>query len=160
MPASSIQNRPTLPKPISLPLGLLPNRLHSAVLGRALNRVFAEDIVEAELDFLEGKVVEISILDAKTAFSVEMDAGSFRSAAGKPSDLKISGTVYDFLLLLTGQEDPDTLFFQRHLLMEGDTGLGVHLKNFLAGVDLESLPLATMVNPALLRCVSMYERFA
>lgn len=160
MPATSIQSRPKLPKPIALPLGLLPNRLHSLVLSRALNRVFAEDIVEGELDFLEGKVVEIQILDAKSAFSVKMNAGCFQSAAGQPSDLKVSGTVYDFLLLLTGQEDPDTLFFQRHLLMEGDTGLGVHLKNFLAGVDLEGLPLASVVNPALLRCVSMYERFA
>ena len=159
MPNSSIQ-RPQLPKPVSLPLGLLPNRLHSHVLARALNKVFAEEIIEGELDFLEERVVEVRVRDAKTAFAVRMEGGSFVSAAGKPSDLTISGSLYDFLLLLTGREDPDTLFFQRHLLMEGDTGLGVHLKNFLASVDPDSLPLASVVNPALLRCVSLYERFA
>ena len=66
--------------------------------------------------------------------------------------------TYDFLLLIADREDPDTLFFQRRLRMSGDTALGVHLKNFLASVDLESLPLATLVRPGLDRALHLYER--
>ena len=66
----------------------------------------------------------------------------------------------DRLLLITGREDPDTLFFQRRLRMQGDTELGVYLKNFLASVDPASLPLGTLVQPALQRGLSVYERLA
>jgi O2-independent ubiquinone biosynthesis accessory factor UbiT len=38
-------------------------------------------------------------------------------------------------------EDPDTLFFQRRLVIEGDTELGLGVKNFLDGLDEERLPL-------------------
>lgn len=35
-------------------------------------------------------------------------------------------------------EDPDTLFFNRRLLIEGDTDLGLRVKNMLDGVELEA----------------------
>lgn len=47
----------------------------------------------------------------------------------------IEGTLYDFLVLIDRQEDPDTLVFQRRLAIEGDTELGLRVKNFL---DMES----------------------
>ncbi|MGB7997639.1 MAG: SCP2 sterol-binding domain-containing protein, partial [Photobacterium halotolerans] len=36
--------------------------------------------------------------------------------------------------------DPDTLFFQRRLTMQGDTELGLAVKNLLDSLDLDSLP--------------------
>jgi predicted lipid carrier protein YhbT len=51
-------------------------------------------------------------------------------------DLAISATAYDFLMLGTRQEDPDTLFFSRRLLVEGDTELGLIAKNTLDAVEL------------------------
>ncbi|MGL4734573.1 MAG: ubiquinone anaerobic biosynthesis accessory factor UbiT, partial [Enterovibrio sp.] len=44
------------------------------------------------------------------------------------------------LLLAARKEDPDTLFFQRRLLIEGDTALGLQVKNALDSVDLSALP--------------------
>lgn len=38
------------------------------------------------------------------------------------------------------QEDPDTLFFQRRLLISGETDLGLEVKNLLDAVDPEQLP--------------------
>ena len=89
-----------------------------------------------------------------------MSGGVFAEAGAGLADLSISGTVYDYLLLITGREDPDTLFFQRHLTMDGDTGLGVHLKNVLAAIEMERLPLPKRFRPAIDRCLSFYERFA
>jgi predicted lipid carrier protein YhbT len=45
------------------------------------------------------------------------------------------GELHAYLKLLTRQEDPDTLFFNRQLSIEGDTELGLAIKNLLDGID-------------------------
>jgi len=152
--------RPRLPKPLALPLKLLPRRIHGFALGKLLNQVFKGEMQEGELDFLEQRSVLIKVTDAGLAYAVSMRQGRFVEASGQVPDLTISGSVYDYLLLITGREDPDTLFFQRHLTMDGDTGLGVHLKNMLAAVEMERLPLPKNFRPAIDRCLSLYERLA
>jgi O2-independent ubiquinone biosynthesis accessory factor UbiT len=152
--------RPKLPKPLSLPLKLLPAKLHGYALSKILNQVFKREITEGELDFLEGRTVCIDVTDAGLRYTVSMQQGLFVEAGNQPAALTIRGSVYDYLLLVTNREDPDTLFFQRHLTMDGDTGLGVHLKNMLAAVEMESLPLPSRFRPAIDRCLAVYERFA
>ena len=51
------------------------------------------------------------------------------TASGAPYDLRISASTRDFIALALRQEDPDALFFDRRLLMEGDTDLGLVVKN-------------------------------
>jgi predicted lipid carrier protein YhbT len=51
----------------------------------------------------------------------------------------ISATTRDYLALALREEDPDTLFFSRRLLMEGDTDLGLLVKNTLDAVDWDSV---------------------
>lgn len=157
---STPARRPRLPKPLALPLKLLPRKLHGYALSKILNQVFKREMSEGELDFLEGRTVCIKVSDAALSYSVSMRQGLFEEAAGQPVDLTISGTVYDYLLLITNREDPDTLFFQRHLMMDGDTGLGVHLKNMLAAIEMENLPLPSRFQPAIDRCLAVYEKFA
>jgi predicted lipid carrier protein YhbT len=48
----------------------------------------------------------------------------------------LSATVSAFLQMLTRQEDPDTLFFHRRLAIEGDTELGLLVKNLLDRIEL------------------------
>ncbi len=158
--AARSSRRPRLPKPLALPLKLLPRKLHGYALSKILNQVFKRDMAEGELAFLEGRTVSIHVVDAGLRYSVSMREGSFVEAGGQASDLSVSGSVYDYLLLVTGREDPDTLFFQRHLTLDGDTGLGVHLKNMLAAIEMERLPLPRHFRPAIDRCLSLYERFA
>jgi len=155
-----VTKRPLLPKPLALPLKLFPKRVHGFALGKLLNQVFKREMEEGEFDFLEQRTVLIKVSDAGLAYAVSMQQGRFKEAASRPADLTISGSVYDYLLLITGREDPDTLFFQRHLTMDGDTGLGVHLKNMLAGVEMERLPLPKSFRPAIDRCLTFYERLA
>jgi len=151
--------RPQLPRVLTLPLRLLPERLHGAMAARLLERVFAAQRTDGELDFMEGKSVCIRVLDAGIDLGLSAGSKGFESRPqGHDTDLVIEGMAYDFLLLITGQEDPDTLFFQRRLHMSGDTALGVHLKNFLASVDPDSLPLAAVVRPSLERGLHLYER--
>ncbi len=158
--AARSSRRPRLPKPLALPLKLLPRKLHGYALSKMLNQVFKREMAEGELEFLEGRTVSIHVRDAELHYTVAMREGGFVEAGGQAADLTVTGSVYDYLLLVTGREDPDTLFFQRHLTMDGDTGLGVHLKNMLAAVEMERLPLPRNFRPAIDRCLSFYERWA
>ena len=153
--------RPVLPRPMVLPLGLIPERFDSFVFARVLNQVFKPHLRDGELDFLEGHDVSLRITDAQKRFAVRLQDGAFHGVpAGTAHDLEISGTLYDFLLLAAGREDPDTLFFQRHLSMQGDTGLGVYLKNFLAGVDPGDLNMPAFFHSALAKGLDWYQRLA
>jgi predicted lipid carrier protein YhbT len=43
--------------------------------------------------------------------------------------------------MMLREEDPDTLFFNRKLIIEGDTELGLIVKNLLDSVDWSTTPL-------------------
>jgi len=156
---NTIVKRPQLPRLLGLPLRLAPARLNSALTARLLEQIFTEQRTDGELDFMEGRTACIRVLDAGIELNLTAGADGFQSMPpGQAVDLSIEGTAYDYLLLITGREDPDTLFFQRHLRMTGDTALGVHLKNFLASVDPDTLPLAGLVRPGLAQGLNWYER--
>jgi predicted lipid carrier protein YhbT len=56
-------------------------------------------------------------------------------------DLIISASAQDFYRLAKREEDPDTLFFSRRLVMEGDTELGLMIKNTLDAMELNVFEL-------------------
>lgn len=151
--------RPRFPLVLTFPLRLVPNRLHSSLVAILLERVFSEQRAEGELDFMEGKTARIRVLDTGIELGLTVGPDGFESRSlNHQADLVIEGSAYDYMLLITGREDPDTLFFQRCLRMSGDTALGVHLKNFLASVDPDSLPLSGLVRPGLDSGLRLYER--
>ena len=67
----------------------------------------------------------------------------FAALPRQPStDLTIAATGPDFLKLAQRKEDADTLFFSRRLSMEGDTELGLVVKNTLDALELPVLNLS------------------
>ncbi|MEW8026883.1 MAG: SCP2 sterol-binding domain-containing protein [Candidatus Thiodiazotropha sp.] len=153
----AVKQRPKVPKPLSIPLRLIPKRAHGVILSSVLNRLFRNELLEGELDFLEGRIVQIKVTDLWLGYNLTLINGAISEASGRKADLSISGSVYDYLLLISGKEDPDTLFFQRHLVMDGDTGLGVHLKNMLSAIELDQLPLPADIRPYMERFIRVYE---
>jgi predicted lipid carrier protein YhbT len=135
---SYLKPAPTLPRPLALPLALIPPVVHSTMLVTAMNRILAPELADGELDFLQEKVMLIRVTDAKISCRITLDEGKLRAASGdRPHDLSIEGTVYDYLLLTTRREDPDTLFFNRRLRLGGSTELGLFVKNFLDSLELD-----------------------
>jgi predicted lipid carrier protein YhbT len=45
-------------------------------------------------------------------------------------------------MIAARKQDPDTLFFQRRLVIEGDTELGLYVKNLMDAIELEQMPKA------------------
>src|SRR3546814_17833041 len=60
------------------------------------------------------------------------------------SDL-VRGTATDLLLLAARLADADTLFFQRRLVLTGDTELGLTVRNLLDRLPWEAVPLAVRI---------------
>ena len=54
-------------------------------------------------------------------------------------------TGSDLLMIAARKQDPDTLFFQRRLVIEGDTELGLYVKNLMDAIELEQMPKALRV---------------
>ncbi len=134
----SLPRTPMMPRPLALPLGILPTAVNSKVLAKILNNLFAPELEDGELDFLQGRVMMIRVSDARLTYRITLSDGELIAAAGgKKDDLSIEGSVYDFLLLATRREDPDTLFFNRRLRLGGDTELGLYAKNFLDSIELD-----------------------
>ncbi|MCK5525074.1 MAG: SCP2 sterol-binding domain-containing protein [Thiomargarita sp.] len=135
-----INNLPKFPRLFALPLGLIPHQVHSTVLATMLSRILVQSLREGELDFMRRRVLLIRVTDVQLDFCLTLIGE--RLVARQQCDvhdLAIEGSLYDFLLLATRREDPDTLFFNRRLRLSGNTELGLYLKNFLDSLEPEEL---------------------
>lgn len=97
-----------------------------------LNRTFSGPLAEGEFDALEGRGITLAIEDLGMALTLTL-AGGRLTVCAEPGEATIRGGWREFLCLATRREDPDALFFQRRLLIEGDTELGLMAKNLLDG---------------------------
>ncbi len=152
--------KPSLPlKLLSLPVSLIPVMIHSRAIVTVLNQVFAETLRDGEMSFLEGHTVRIQVLDLRLMFYIKLQHDRLKAGNSTiPPALSISGNLYEFLQLAARTEDADTLFFQRRLRMEGDTELGLALKNFLDGLDVDSFWLAKQTSRIARKSLPLYER--
>ena len=155
---SAEQNRPVLPVGFRFMLSIAPAPVKHRIITMVLNELFKTAAAEGDLDFVRGHRINIVVADAGLKFCVGMDAGKLVITEAQPKpDLSITGNVHTFLLLATRSEDPDTLFFNRILKTEGDTDLGLYLKNFLADLDPETLPNHTIVDTILRNALRIAE---
>ena len=134
--------RPIAKKLIGVPGRLVPYAAQKPVLSMVLNEAFREPIRHGELDFLEGAKVRIKITDLYIDWLITVGVDRFIPTDRKlEDDVCISGESLDFVLLATRQADPDTLFFQRRIRIEGDTELGLGVKNTMDSMDWDDLPM-------------------
>ncbi|MBT3196342.1 MAG: hypothetical protein HN842_10120 [Gammaproteobacteria bacterium] len=155
---SELTNRPQLPPFLSAPLQLVPDLIHTQLLVRVLNHLFKQPLQEGELDFLESRTAVIRLLDGGVEFRFTKGRKKLVAHSGSSSvDLAISGNLYDFIQLSLGKEDPDTLFFQRRIRLEGDVELGLEIKNLLYGLELDSLTMPTPLRKLVRGAVDHYQ---
>jgi predicted lipid carrier protein YhbT len=160
LPGKPAESHPLFPTPLSLPLRAIPSSIHNRALVTALNRIFSTDLKDGELDFLQEKLVHISIEDTGVEYRFTLkDDKLVPGNMSQSPDLSLKGTVYDYLLLASRQEDTDTLFFSRRLHMQGDTELGLYVKNFLDGLDMDSHKIPAYLESVLQKSLPLYVRF-
>ncbi|MCK7546554.1 SCP2 domain-containing protein [Marinobacter koreensis] len=112
----------------------VPVPIKQLIAEAPLNRMFAEAIAEGEFDEFEGRRIRLEISGGQPGLTLGFWAGRLRVIDG-PGEATIRGSVSAFRKLARREQDPDQLFFQRRLVIEGDTELGLGLKNLLDSLD-------------------------
>ena len=132
----------TIPAPVGQLLGRLPAFPGSLAFVTGLNLALAKKLNPDVTQMLVGKKLRLCVTDAQWAFDFEWKTDRFLACQNRGSaDLTISASAHDFVKLARRQEDPDTLFFNRRLAMEGDTELGLLVKNTIDAIELPVLDL-------------------
>ena len=130
----------TLPKPLARIASRLPQKPPARMLTLALNFGLDRIVPRDSLEALSGRHLRLCVLDAGLSLDFTYGVAGFvpRAAAGQP-DLTLSANLRDYIALALREEDADTLFFGRRLRMEGDTDLGLLVKNTLDAVDWDEM---------------------
>ncbi len=134
-----------LPDPVGTLLSMLPVYPGSVLFVAGLNLALAPHLQGEIWQALQQKKLRLKVLDARLAFNFSWKDQAFSAIANSgAADLTIGASAHDLLLLAQRREDPDTLFFSRRLVMEGDTELGLLVKNTLDAIDLSVFERANL----------------
>lgn len=114
-----------------------------------LNSCLKEQLEEGVFDYLEGRLLLIEISDAKVAVLLSAEKSRLRcqkvlspkdAVESVKSDAILSLDMLSAIALTQQEIDPDTLFFQRKLRIQGDTELAHQVKNTLDTLPPEVVP--------------------
>jgi len=137
-----VQLGPTL---MSVPVKMTPFALKRQVLEQVLSWQFRQALADGELDFLEGRWLSIEVRDIGLRWFTSVDHDKLVVSQSAEADVSFSADASDLLMIAARKQDPDTLFFQRRLVIEGDTELGLYVKNVMDAIELEQMPKALRV---------------
>jgi predicted lipid carrier protein YhbT len=130
---------PVVQAPLRTALRIAPERLLAPVLAALFTHLVRGQALQGRLATLAGKRVSLLIMDLPCELRFRITdrglADGWSSHGQQPWDVRIRGTYADFWLMATRAEDPDTLFFNRRLAIEGDTETGLTLKNLLDALE-------------------------
>lgn len=130
------------PEFLALPVSLTPFAVKKTVLQQLLNWQFRHALAEGELDFLNGRLLGIGIADLNLQWITTLEDGRLAVLQQSEADVWFRGNANDLLLVAARKADPDMLFFQRRLVIEGDTELGLEVKNVMDAIEPEAMPTA------------------
>ncbi|EKJ6247621.1 TPA: SCP2 domain-containing protein [Escherichia coli] len=127
---------------LSVPVKLTPFALKRQVLEQVLSWQFRQALDDGELEFLEGRWLSIHVRDIDLQWFTSVVNGKLVVSQNAQADVSFSADASDLLMIAARKQDPDTLFFQRRLAIEGDTELGLYVKNLMDAIELEQMPKA------------------
>lgn len=148
-----------LPRPVGALLSSLPAYPGSLLLVSSLNLVLAKQLPDDVRQLLLNKKLRIHVRDARLTFDFVWTGQRFAACQkGQATNLTLSASALDFLRLAQRQEDPDTLFFSRRLSIEGDTELGLVVKNALDALELPVFDLQQLAPHQVLARLALWRR--
>lgn len=132
-----------MPRPSRLlaPLRVLPSAPLEVVIAGVTSRLLAEPLADGALEGLAGGALVVRMSDPEVELRFTVVGGCVYPASPRDEPrVVVRAALDDLVLVLAQRTDPDTLFFQRRLRLEGDTALGLEVKNLLDTVDPAVLP--------------------
>jgi predicted lipid carrier protein YhbT len=113
----------------------LPMQPPTFALTLALNRWLLPRIPADARAALSNRTVQVDVTDLGLSLKIQLQTRGFVLApSGSKVELRIAAASQTFWRLMRGSDDADRLFFERALVMEGDTELGLILKNTIDAI--------------------------
>ncbi|MDM4767259.1 SCP2 sterol-binding domain-containing protein [Pelomonas sp. SE-A7] len=113
----------------------LPMEPPAFLLAAALNRLLLPRLDAAARGPLSGRAVQVDVSDLGLSLKLQLGPRGFAPASREAAiALRIVAEAPSYWRLLRGSDDADRLFFERALVMEGDTEMGLVLKNTLDAI--------------------------
>ncbi len=110
----------------------LPSAPPSWLASQVLNTVLWPRLPADARHAMNGRVMSLEVTDMGWRVRLRGLSHGFVAAGDAPAhDLRIAAELAGWWRLARGEDDPDRLFFDQVLVMEGDTELGLVLKNTL-----------------------------
>lgn len=130
-----------LPRITAQIMKALPHPIEKKALEHLINKALRESLDAGEFHFLKEQTVQLHVADVGWSITLTgTENGRISVIQTFNADTRISGTAQDLIYLAAGYIDPDTLFFQRRLCIEGNVALGLEVKNTLDGFNRTSIP--------------------
>lgn len=86
--------------------------------------------LRSALEPLQGRTVRLELKELGFGPQLTLVGPLLLPAFGH-ADVTVRARLADYVALALRREDPDTLFFSRRMVIEGDTALGLVVKNAL-----------------------------
>lgn len=128
------------PRFLRMPLQWVPFGVQKQALEQLLGWMFRQAMEDGELNFLQHRWLQVEVPDLNLSWFVSVQNAQLVVAKQAQPDVIFRGNTNELILIAARVEDPDTLFFQRRLTIEGDTELGLYVKNLLDALDMEQMP--------------------
>lgn len=113
----------------------LPIQPPSLLAALALDRLLLPRLDDTQKALLGQRAVEVEVVELGLRVRLVLGARGFTVARGGDAPvLTIRARADALWRLLRGEDDADRLFFDRALVMEGDTEFGLVLKNTLDAI--------------------------
>lgn len=112
----------------------LPTEPPSFVAARLLDRLLWPRLDAEQRRLLAGRSIEVELLEPGVRLRLRLGPRGFEVAPPGPPVLVIRARSAALLRLVRGQDDADRLFFERALVMQGDTEFGLMIKNTLDAI--------------------------
>ena len=132
--ANAVRRLPAPVRAVGRRLPRLPASIAFATgLNLTLRRKFPADVLER----LEGHTFAIVVEDAGMELLFRVRGRRFVPVARAAEPvLRFRAVAWDYAALAAREADPDTLFFNRRLVVEGDTEIALLVKNTLDTIDI------------------------
>ena len=126
-----------LPAPVGAIGRRLPRLPASIAFATGLNLTLRRKFPADVLDRLEGHTFVIVVEDAGMELRFRVRNRRFVPVARAVEPvLRFRAVAWDYASLAAREADPDTLFFNRRLVVEGDTEIALLVKNTLDTIDI------------------------
>jgi predicted lipid carrier protein YhbT len=113
----------------------LPVQPPSFVVARLLDRLLWPRLDATQRTLLAHRCVEVEVVETGVRVRLVLGARGFGVArTDEPAAVVVRAQAVALWRLVRGEDDADRLFFERALVMEGDTEFGLVLKNTLDAI--------------------------